>query len=359
MVDSDRLMADRREVRKILVRAVNWLGDAVMTTPALGAIRASFPNAHITLLANPLVARMFTPHEAVDQVVVYDKQGVHAGLAGRLKLAAQLRGGGFDLAILLQNAFDAALIAWLARIPRRIGYKSDGRGLLLTRGVAVTAAARQLHHVDYYLTMLAACGITGGERKLRLTVTPQEEEAAAVLLADAGVAAGDFLLAINPGAAYGAAKRWYPERFAEVAQALSARWGAKVLITGGPGERAIAGDIAAALGGNCLNMAGRTDVRMLMALLKRCDFLVTNDSGPMHIAAAFGVPLVAIFGSTDHTTTSPFSGRAVVVRKETDCAPCLLRECPTDHRCMTAVTASDVVAAALELRQSLPGGQEL
>ena len=161
MVDSDRLMADRREVRKILVRAVNWLGDAVMTTPALGAIRASFPNAHITLLANPLVARMFTPHEAVDQVVVYDKQGVHAGLAGRLKLAAQLRGGGFDLAILLQNAFDAALIAWLARIPRRIGYKSDGRGLLLTRGVAVTAAARQLHHVDYYLTMLAACAPLG------------------------------------------------------------------------------------------------------------------------------------------------------------------------------------------------------
>jgi heptosyltransferase-2 len=137
-----------------------------------------------------------------------------------------------------------------------------------------------------------------------------------------------------------------------VAKELAARWQAKVVITGSPGEAAIAGDIAKALGGGCLNLAGKTDVRGLMSLLHRCNFLITNDSGPMHIAAAFGVPQVAVFGSTDHRTTSPCAENALVVRQETDCAPCLKRECPTDHRCMTAVTAAEVVAAALSLRRT-------
>ena len=341
-----------------MIRAVNWLGDAVMTTPALGVIRKSFPAARLTILANPVVAEMFSPHVWIDEVIVYDKKGIHAGFSGKLMLAAELKARHFDLAILLQNAFDAALITWLARIPLRIGYQSDGRGLLLTEAAVLTTASKSLHHVDYYLAMLEFFGIKDSDRKLSLTVTTQEDEAAAALLAEAGVGKDDFLLGINPGASYGAAKRWYPERFAEVAKTLSSRWGAKVLVTGGGGEKAIAADIASLLEGRCLNMAGKTDVRMLMALLKRCDFLVTNDSGPMHIAAAFGVPLVAIFGPTDHMTTSPLSESAVVVRKETECAPCLLRECPTDHICMTAVMAEDVVSAALEVRQKFSRGQK-
>jgi heptosyltransferase-2 len=175
----------------------------------------------------------------------------------------------------------------------------------------------------------------------------------AKLLAGSGIGPDDFVLGVNPGATYGSAKRWYPERFAVVARDLGQAWRARVVITGGPTEAGMAGEIAATLDGACLNMAGKTDVRQLMALIKRCNFFITNDSGPMHIAAAFHVPLVAVFGSTDHRTTYPYADNALVVRKETDCAPCLKRECPTDHRCMTAVTAEDVVAAAKKLKSVL------
>jgi heptosyltransferase-2 len=327
-----------------------------MTIPAIGAVRASFPGARITLLANPLVAELFTPHEWIDEVVVYHRKGSHAGFRGKLAMAKELKKRRFDLAILLQNAFDAALLAWLARIPRRMGYATDCRGLLLTHGSRVAAETRRLHQVEYYLAMLKAQGITTGERRLLLTVTPEEERAVAEMLAGEGVGVGDFLLGINPGATYGSAKRWYPERFAQVAVELSRRWGARVVITGGANEAEIASEIEAAMGGECLNMAGRTSVRTLMPLIRRCNFFITNDSGPMHIAAAFNVPLVAIFGPTNHVTTSPYGTRAVVVRKEAECAPCMKRECPTDHRCMTAVTAQDVVAAALGLQEIVTHG---
>jgi heptosyltransferase-2 len=324
-----------------------------MTTPAIGAVRESFPDARITLLANTLVAELFSPHEWVDEVMVYDRKGCHAGIGGRLALAADLRTRGFDLAILLQNAFDAALLAWLARIPRRMGYRTDGRGMLLTHGVRMSAENKKLHHVDYYLAMLGEYCVTSAVNGLVLTVTPEEEQATKAMLASASIGADDFVLGINPGATYGAAKRWYPDRFAAVAEVLSARWSGKTVLTGGPGEAAIAGEIEAAMRGDCLNLVGHTSVRELMALIKRCNFFVTNDSGPMHLAAAFGVPLVAIFGPTDHTTTSPFSTRAVVLRQDTECAPCLKRECPTDHRCMAGVSVEDVVAAAESLRQRL------
>ncbi|WP_306533208.1 lipopolysaccharide heptosyltransferase II [Geobacter sp.] len=341
----------KETISNILVRSTNWIGDAVMTTPALRAIHESFPGARVTVLANPLVAPLFAVHGAVDDVIVYDRRGVHAGLRGKLRLAKEVRARRFELAILLQNAVDAALIAWLARIPRRMGYRTDGRGLLLTHGVPVDEQTRQLHHVEYYLAMLGRFDITTRDRSLNLFTTPGEDAAMAEFLAEHGIGKGDVLLGINPGASYGAAKRWYPERFAAVADELSRRWGARVVVTGGPGEAAIAADIAAAMSSPCLVMAGKTSVRELMSLIKRCDFFVTNDSGPMHIAAAFGIPLVAVFGSTDHTTTSPWSDRAVIVRRDTDCAPCLLRECPTDHRCMTAVTVEEVVGVVVDLRE--------
>lgn len=344
---------DSHVIEKILIRSTNWLGDAVMTTPAIGAIRGTFPNAHITILATPLVAELFSPHDHIDEIMVYDKKGQHAGFAGRLLMARQLRARHFDMAILLQNAFDAALITWLARVPIRMGYRTDGRGFLLTHGCALSLETKRLHHVEYYLKMLASFGITTGTKTLSLMVTDNEEREASRVLLEAGINSGDCMIGINPGATYGSAKRWYPERFAAVANELCRRWGAKAVITGSPTEREIADEIAAAMDGACLNLAGRTSVRELMALIKRCDFFITNDSGPMHIAAAFNVPLVAIFGSTDHTTTSPFSDRAVVVRQDAECAPCLLRECPTDHRCMKEVMAEDVVQAALRLKEKI------
>ena len=335
--------------RRILVRAVNWVGDAVMTTPAIGAIRETFPRAEIALLANPLVTQLFSPHPWVDRVIAYDRNGAHKGIAGTLRLAMELRKSAFDAAIVLPNSFNSALVPWLAGIPVRLGKQSDGRGFLLTGTYRPEDRKSTLHEVEYYLGLMHHFGISGQATAPYLATTPAEDHEAALLLTDHGIRADDFVLGINPGAAFGSAKRWYPERFADVARQLATLKNAKVIIFGGPGETDIAAEIEHLLGGNCLNLAGATTLRGLMALVRNCQLFVTNDSGPMHVAAAFGVPLVAIFGSTDHATTSPYTDKAVIVRKKFDCAPCKLRECPTDHRCMTAVTADNVVVAALEL----------
>jgi heptosyltransferase-2 len=179
-----------------------------------------------------------------------------------------------------------------------------------------------------------------------LALRDDERDWAAAQLPDGPVAT------INPGAAYGSAKRWFPERFAAVGDYLAENYGMTVVLTGGPGEAEIGRDIAAAMQTPPLNFIGRTSVRQMMALLAASRIMVTNDSGPMHVGAAFGVPLVAIFGPTDHVTTSPFGTRWELVRKPADCAPCLLRQCPTDHRCMTAVTVEDVNGAVRSLLES-------
>lgn len=331
-----------------MVRMPNWIGDAVMATPALGAIRKRFPAAHIAIVANPLVAELFATHPDCNQVIRFDKRTAHQGVGGFWRFCRALRGERFDLAVLLQNAFEAAVMAVLAGIPRRAGYCTDGRGLLLTSGVPAVDKKHGLHHVDYYLQMLRYLGIDSDDRCLRLALTADEESGAAERLGP-----GDWI-AINPGASYGAAKRWIPERFAAVAEGLAAEFGGRIVLTGGPGELDIGRDIEHSMHVAPVNLIGRTSVRELMAVLAHCRLVVTNDSGPMHIAAAFGVPLVAVFGPTDHTTTSPLIENCRIVRSAAACAPCMLRECPTDHHCMTDVSADEVLAAARSLLERQP-----
>jgi heptosyltransferase-2 len=340
---------DSQNIRKIFIRSTNWIGDAVMTTPAMARVRAAFPGAEIAVAANPTVAQLLRHHPACDRVLVYDKKGLHHGLGGLLRFCAEVRKEQFDLALLFQNAIEAAIMTTLARIPRRAGYNTDCRGFLLTHSVSGWRRARRLHHTEYYLNMLAGLGLQGGDGRLRLQCTEEELARAKAQLSD------ELWVAINPGATYGSAKRWFPERFAAVADGLAGEFSARILLVGGPDEQAIAGAVAANMRNQPLNLAGKTSVRELMALLAQCRLLVTNDSGPMHVAAAFGVPIVAIFGSTDHTTTSPLASSCLIVRKPTDCAPCLKTECPTDHRCMTAVSAVDVLEAARNLLKVFVG----
>jgi heptosyltransferase-2 len=329
---------------RILIRSTNWIGDAVMTTPAMGMIREAFPGAEIVVVANPVVAPLFSSHPYCDRVLIFDKRGAHRGLRGLLKFSAELRRERFDAAILLQNAFEAALLAKLGGIPRRAGYRSDGRGWLLNYGVPVGEKERRLHHTAYYRLMLRSLGFPGGDDGLRLALADGERADAQEMLGQGGT-----WFAVNPGAAYGSAKRWFPERFAAVGDRLEEEFDARIVLTGGPGEAEIGRDIEAAMGSQPLNLIGKTSVRQMMAILSLCRLMVTNDSGPMHVAAALGVPLVAIFGPTDHTTTSPAGEKCRVVRHDVGCAPCLLRQCPTDHRCMKAVTVEDVLSAARDL----------
>lgn len=333
--------------QRLLVRAVNWLGDAVMTTPALGAIRSACPEARIVAVARPLVADLLREHPAIDELVVYDTEGTHSGAGGRLRAARELRRGRFDAAILLQNAFDAALLAYLAGIPERAGYATDGRRLLLTRPVPVTEEVLSLHHVEYYLRLLADLGISRPEPvSLALRVTAEERGALRKRLEVLGIPEGTRIIGINPGATYGSSKRWYPDRFAEVADALSEEWDASVVLMGSAPEKPLADEIEAAMRHGPVNLSGRTTVRELMALLSECIFLVTNDSGPMHIAAAFDVPIAAVFGPTDWNKTSPWTRRARIVRVDVDCSPCRLRECDRGHECMLGITPEMVVDAA-------------
>ncbi len=331
---------DTANTRKILVRATNWIGDAVMTTPALGAIRAAFPEAEIVLVANPIVSELMSPHPWCDRVIVYDKKGPHRGVSGLFRFSSMLRGEGFDLAILFQNAIEAAIMARLAGIGSRAGYATDGRRLLLTHSVPIKKDTLKLHHVGYYLNAVEKLGIAIPEPELRLFCTDEEKNSAAKVLGGGG------WVAVNPGAAYGSAKRWFPERFAAVADALVSDYGFKVLLVGGPGETQIGTDIEGAMRSHSLNMIGKTTVREMMALLSRMELVVTNDSGPMHVAAAFDRPVVALFGPTDHTTTSPLCSNFRIVRKEIECAPCLERRCPKEHhRCMDEIGVEDVLGA--------------
>jgi heptosyltransferase II len=348
-------------VKRILVRGPNWLGDAVMCEPALRGLRGLFPDAQVTLLVKPAVADLFVGHPAVTRLLTYDSKGRHAGFSGKWALAKQLRRQGFDLAVLFQNAFEAAFLTFLARVPRRYGYATDGRSLLLSDPVAVPDPRMLIHQVRYYWDLLKPLGLTGDPPVPELVVLPEEEQAMVGRCAQGGLTPTDIVVGINPGSTYGDAKRWLPERFAEVTERLcrtihtSPGQQVSVVIFGAKGEEHLGQDIAARLSSPSLVLSGATTIRELMAVVKRCSLLLTNDTGPMHIASAFKVPVVAVFGPTDWRTTSPFGGAHAIVREPVDCAPCLLRECPIDHRCMTRVTVDQVYEEAVKQVRGLSG----
>ena len=318
---------------RIVIRATNWVGDAVLSLPAMEAIRSRFPKAHIAVFAKPWVAGLYSGERFADEVILY-------GGESRFELAGKLRAGRFDCAILLQNAFGAAWIAWLAGIPNRIGYNRDGRGLLLTRSVPVPKPGEiPRHQRFYYLELLRRAGL----------IEKLPECDAIHLHAPAGVERKS-MIGVSPGAAYGTAKRWLPERFAEAAGALAAARGASIALFGSKDERALCAEVAGMLNGHSVvNYAGETSLAQFIELAAGCEVFLTNDSGAMHVASALGVPTVAVLGATDDVATGPTGSKARVVREAVECSPCLLRECPIDHRCMTRVSAGRVVEEALKL----------
>ena len=356
----------RESIKRLVVRAPNWIGDAVMCEPALRGLRALFPQAELTMLAKSTIAELFIGYPGLDRVLVYDDKGIHAGLSGKWSLAGMLRRQQFDLVVLFQNAFEAAFLTWLAGIPRRYGYATDGRTFFLTDPIAVPDRGVLRHQVGYYWYLLKPLGIAGEPFAPTLVVSADEERMLETRLVSAGIESSDIVIGINPGSTYGRAKRWLPERFAEVAQRLAGRLrqdeGKQVamLILGAAGEESLGKDIAARIDTRSVVLSGTTTIRELMAVSKRCRLLLTNDTGPMHIAAACGVPVVAIFGPTDWRTTAPYGQEQSVVREPVDCAPCLLRECPIDHRCMKRVSVDRVYETAVkQLRADRLTGSKL
>lgn len=340
--------------RRILLRVPNWLGDAVISLPALRKLRERFPAAELVALARPSVADVYRNLPEVARVIVFEHRGRHRGWTGRWRLARELRREQFDLAVLFQNAFEAALLAWLAGIPQRVGYARDARGPLLTRAVPVPRAGEiPWHEAYYYLELLRRAGWL--EALPLIEQVDLAPPAAAVedmrrRLRDLGLlsaAERRLLTVICPGAAFGSAKCWLPERFAALADRLVEARNAVVLLCGTSAEAPLGEAIATHMRAKPISLMGQTTLEELWALLSLADVFIGNDSGAMHLAAGVGLPQVDIFGPTDESGTGPLSPAARIVKREVPCSPCFLRHCPVDHRCMTGVSV-DYAWAAVE-----------
>jgi heptosyltransferase-2 len=335
---------------KILVRATNWVGDAIMALPALRTVRHRFPDAEIAIVARPYVADIYRDQAICNQFIAYDPKGLHAGISGRERLVSELRAGKFDVALLLQNAFDAAWLAWRANIPERIGYARDGRSFLLTKAVPLPEHGEiPAHERFYYLELLRRASWVDSlqdETFIDLSVPGDRRRTADEFLCKSGVRRGALRIAIGAGASYGSAKCWPPLRFAEVANRLQAEADADVILFGTSAEAGVATAISAGMRRPPVDLMGKTAIADLPALLSQCHLFIGNDSGAIHVAAAVGLPVVAVFGPTDPEGTAPVTPRCNIVQQKPYCSPCFLRRCPTDHRCMTAITANMVEAAA-------------
>jgi heptosyltransferase-2 len=335
---------------KIMIRATNWVGDAIMALPALRAVRGRFPEAEIAIVARPYVADIYRDQKICDRLIHYDPRGTHAGLFGSERLAAELRTLKFDVALLLQNAFDAAWLAWRAGIPERIGYARDGRSFLLTKALPVPRPVEiPSHEKFYYLELVRRAGWLNpvpDEPFIGLTVLEEKCRSAEEFLSRSGVRRGVLRIAIGAGASYGSAKCWPPARFAELANRLQSQNEADVILFGTAAEASVSSAIAAEMRRPPIDLTGKTAITDLPALLSQCHLFIGNDSGAMHVAAAVGLPVVAVFGPTDPDGTAPVTPRCSIVQQRPYCSPCFLRRCPTDHRCMKDVTAEMMETAA-------------
>ena len=344
------------QFRNILVRATNWVGDAVMSVPALQALRQRFPDAKISIVARPWVAGLYGREPFCDELIPYEAPKGWEGIGEKLKIAAELRARNFDCAILLQNAFEAAALVRMAGVPVRIGYARDGREWLLSHAIPVPRADETPPHQRfYYLELLKRAQIIDGyetDGVIRLAGASAAAENGRERFRQASITGP--MIGVSPGAAYGSAKRWLPDHFAKAAVRIAREYDATVAAFGAREEFRICEAVqqnVIALGGRCVNFAGATSLADFIEMAAACEAFLTNDSGPMHIASALGVPTVAVFGATDHVATGPTGLLSRVVREPVDCSPCLLRECPIDHRCMTRVTAERVVEEACSLMQ--------
>jgi len=329
-------------MKRLVILSPNWLGDAVMALPAIADVRRAAPGASITVAARTAIAPLFRLVPEVDDTILLSKPAAMHDVARWRALGAELADGGFDAALLLPNSMHAALLVSRAGIPERWGYRAGWRGRLLTRAIARPSG---LHQVASYQRLVAALGFANGPAVPHVRVPQDARDAAARLLMDAGWDGRTPLVGLAPGAAYGGAKRWPPARFGELAAALAAD-GVSAVVVGSAADAATASEVARACPARLHDLVGRTDLSVLAGVLASCRTLVTNDSGAMHLAAACGVGVTAVFGPTDDTATRPLGEAHAVLTHDVWCRPCMLRECPLDHQCMRGVDVGAVLASA-------------
>jgi heptosyltransferase-2 len=337
-------------IKRIVVRGTNWVGDAVMTVPALRELRRLFPSAHITLATRSWAKGLFDEADFIDDFLIEDGRGP----GSLLRQISEWRSRNFDLAVLFPNSFPVALIPFAARVPARIGYATAGRSLLLTNALPLPDWRSSRHEIFYYLNVVAEVErqffgtetINQRQPDPSLSVSNNQQLAAGDILARSGVRDGRILVALCPGSINSRAKRWPAERYAALGDRLIDELGAEVILIGSSGEADVSAEVSSHMRNQPVTLTGKTDLAQAVGVLSHVDLLVTNDTGPAHIAAGLGRPTLVIFGPTNPLTTRPFSPVAEILRHPPDCAPCMLRDCPIDHRCMTAISPDEVFERA-------------
>lgn len=338
-----------KEPKNIIVRMPNWLGDLVMATPILHDIRKKWPNAHITAMCQSNVGLLLKHDPNINEIYSYKKPNGWIHRKQHLDIIEKLQLGKYDLGILLTNSFSSAWWFWRGKVANRVGFATNLRSLLLNKAVPFPAQKETQHLVLTYKALLEPMGIPISSTPPCLHVSQEEKAAAHALLATQGISIGKhFIVGINPGAAYGSAKCWLPERFREVTKKLLEDPRIAIIYFGDPNGAPLVNEICNGINGRIINLAGKTSIRELLALIESCNVMLTNDSGPMHIASALNVPLLALFGSTSDVKTGPYSG-GTVIHKRVECSPCYKRVCPIDFRCMKRIESDEVYQALLRI----------
>ena len=337
---------------RILVKEVNWLGDVVMSLPALKAIRKAYPKARLSVLIKKELAGFFDGSTWIDEVIPYRlRKGFFNGLSDRREIVSQLKARRFDLAVLFPNSFDAAVWPALARIPKRAGFARDARGLLLTNKLTPSAEILEVHQVHYYLHMLKeTLGIDGSVGEFAPDICPGALERMRVFLSTRRKSPNAPLIGLAVAAAYGPAKEWPADLYARLIDLLAEKHGAECVLVGAPNEKRKSEEAAALSKSGAIIAAGETSVGELLALLSLCSAFAGNDSGSMHVAGALGQPTVGIYGSTRADRTGPLGARTKILYKQIECSPCLQRTCRFGHYdCLKLITPEEVAWALAEL----------
>ncbi|MEO7675016.1 MAG: lipopolysaccharide heptosyltransferase II [Pyrinomonadaceae bacterium] len=348
-------MKSKVPITSIVVRGTNWIGDAIMTIPALRELSRIFPEAEIVLHTRQWAEGLFRDANFLDRIITFEKKRwKFEDISGQ---AHTLRGENFDLAILLPNSFESALTARLAGIARSIGYNKDLRGLLLTDPIPVPEWRNKRHEVFYFLNLIAEVEkrylgtetVLGSDPDSALQISEERKAEARLALKTSGVDMTKKIVALGVGSTNSRAKRWGADSYARLNDRFLNELDANVILIGSADEIGVAAEVHGLSGSPPVNMTGKTDLAEAAAILSVIDLLVSNDMGLAHVAPAVGTRTAVIFGPTNPVTTRPFSENAVVIRHNVECSPCMLRDCPIDHRCMTRVSVEEVFNVCRDL----------
>jgi len=332
---------------KIIVRAPNWLGDAVLSLPLLDCLQKCFPDEEIWIAGTEWVNGLYSSLDYLAGTIVLS--GKNRPKDSTLD-AREIQKHGFDIGLLLTHSFASALLFFRAKIPERWGYVRDGRGLLLTKGIKRTPYEKPPHQLHYYLDLALKLGLEPVPVKLDFPLSDKDKIEAKKILSSHNVDPRKTLAIISPGASYGPAKRWPADNFSRLAARLQEVFEAEILLVGAENDSALAESIASPMNKKPVLLTGKTTINQLAGIIAQASFFITNDSGPMHLANALHTPVVAIFGPTDPDRTRPYQEPAKVLKKEVPCWPCFYRTCPYDHQCMTQITPEEVIQACLTLK---------